>query len=295
MLRNDFSYGGYSLSDWQMKMYDADQAAQWVGRAIDKGNMNAFRDTPSHYNTHYESVLQHFFLIIRDPSLFQTTEALRLTDKDIHQLRSWLEYPRTPQELELTEDDEQIKVCYMGLFTDIQPFIVAERCYGLKLTFTCDSPYGFSPQLSKKYLVPAGSTNMLVDFINTPVLFTQMLDPIIRVTPTADTFVGGVLQIGQADEAGMQITLPAGGSSLQIDCRRKIITSVLDGQETILTLETIGAQTTDDYFGDISLTQSVQWLHLNPSGNQLRFDTTGISQDISIEIGTRYILKAGGV
>lgn len=304
MLREDFSYNGRRLSDWNMKMYDAEQSAQWVGRVIDKGSMNALRDIPSHFTTHYEDVLKHYFLIIRDPDVFDDVQGLRLTDKDIHKLRSWLEYPRTPMELVLTEDDEEIQTCYFGLFTDAQPFVVNERCYGLKLTFTCNAPYGFSPETSKRYTIPNSMSLLDADFLNQSVAFGRMLAPTVVIKPKTGVLNGGTVTIRNLSEPdGMRVNLPVATDNcveMTIDCSKKIVTAVqrVSGQQDtvkLLRLSALNAEENEDYFGDISVTQSVIWLTMHEGNNNLRFETEDVVQDLTIDLRTRYIVKAGGV
>lgn len=304
MLRENFKYNGHWLSDFSMKMYDPDNAPQWVARTVDKSTPNPAREIPYHFTTHYDDVLRLDFLIIRDPGLYGSPYDLRLTDRDIHKLRSWLEYPKQPMELVTTEDEEQMDVCYFGLFTSIQPFVVATQCYGLQLTFTCNAPYGFSPLTAKRYELPAASganaSTLVGDFLNSAISGADMLPATIVIYPadkTADLQSGTCSIYNKATDKTMVITVPDGNRRLTIDCgkRNVIAERVINGVKSTVALPLTALHLTSSgsFFGDETEVFSVEFLKLLPGSNLMTF-TSSIEQDIVIEIQTRYILKAGG-
>ena len=310
MLRTDFKYNGHWLSDFQMKMYDTDSDPVWISRVVDRSAQTAYREIPTHFTTHYDDVLKHEFLIIRDPDLYDSSCDLRLTDKDIHQLRSWLEYPKQPMELVTTEDDEQMDVCYFGLFTSIQPFVVRKQCFGLRLSFTCNAPYGFSPATAKRYEVAAAqngsATSLTGDFLNNSVQYADMLPATIRIYPKAKntTFaqvandIDSQLNIdNDATGDNMMLFLPAGYVRMELSCEHKSVTgiSLENGQEVrkALTLAQAGFTTAGWFFGDLTQVYHSRFLHLNPGDNRLTF-TNHTAQDLIVEIETRYIIKGGG-
>lgn len=306
MLRSNFKYNGKSLSDYQMKMYDADADPQGVVRTIDKASQNAAREVANQYATYRNDVLTHHFLIIKDPELYASSYDLRLTDKDIHALKSWLFSTSTPTELILPVDDEEIEVSYFGVFTDVQYYVpVAKSCFGLQLTFTCNAPYGFSPITSKRYNITGA--DITGDYLNNVVQFTNMVPPTIVIHASADqTFRNEVLTIINHNDGDkeMHIMLPSGMNRITIDCQTKVITGSTpqpDGfNEIPLTLNDIGIQLFEevsdstDAFQLLNLYGNLYWLNLIRGSNMLQFQTTHFENAYTVEICTRYIIEAGG-
>jgi len=306
LLRSNFKYNGKSLSDFNMKMYDADEDPQGVSRTIEKAEPNAAREVPNHYTTYRNDVLTHHFLIIKDPEFYGSSADLRLTDKDIHILKSWLFSTTTPTELILPMDDEEIVVSYFGVFTDVQYFVpVQKSCYGLQLTFTCNAPYGFSPVTSKRFYITSASVDG--DYLNNAVQFAKMTPPkIIIQASNGNTFVGETLTLVNHKDSDKQmvIKLPNGLDRVTIDCQTKIAmgrtTSNGTSTESPLTLSDLGLQlfgVDDDSvrsFQAIDVYRNLYWLSLQHGSNALHFITTGFTHEYSVEIQTRYIIEAGG-
>lgn len=310
MLRTDFKYNGHWLSDFQMKMFDTDNEPQWVTRTIERSEQTPAREIPMHFTTRYDDVLKHEFLIIRDPDLYASPYDLRLTDKDIHQLRSWLEYPKKPMELVTTEDDEQIDVCYFGVFTSVQPFSVGKECFGLRLYFTCNAPYGFSPAMAKRYELAAAaansSTSLSGDYLNNAAQYADMTPAIIRIYPLAKgtTFPAAtathnnVVNIhNSATNEEMMVTLPEGFHKLELSCEHKTAVGIMVSgnteTRTALTLKYAGLTGAPGFFGDLTQVFSATFLRLVPGDNMLTFNNRS-SIDLVVEIETRYIIKGGG-
>lgn len=303
MLRSNFKYNGKSLSDFGMKMYDADQDPQGVARKIDKAMQTSAREVPNHYATYRDAVLVHHFLIIKDPDLYESSFDLRLTDKDIHILKSWLFSTTMPTELILPIDDEEIPVSYFGVFTDVEYFIpVQKSCFGLALTFTCNAPYGFSPITSKRFYI--NSADVLGDYLNNAVEFAKMTPPTIIIEAgVGNVFHDEILYLTNKHDGGntMHVKLPEGMDRVVLDCRTKIVTGRTDGVEHPLTLEDIGVElfnvNVDDTksFQLFNLYGNLYWLSLNNGSNALRFVTeTDSFAPYTVEIQTRYIIEAGG-
>ena len=310
MLRSNFKYNGKSLSDFGMKMYDADQDPQGVARKIDKAAQTSAREVPNHYATYRDAVLVHHFLIIKDPDLYESSFDLRLTDKDIHILKSWLFSTTMPTELILPIDDEEIQVSYFGVFTDVEYFIpVQKSCFGLALTFTCNAPYGFSPVTSKRFYI--NSTEVLGDYLNSAVEFAKMIPPkIIIQASSGSTFSGETLTLinHKDSDRHMDIRLPNGLDRVTIDCQTKVAMGRTTNNgvttELPLTLSDLGLELfsvdTDDTrsFQLLNLYGNMYWLCLLHGSNPLEFVTSvpdgGTFHNYTVEIQTRYILEAGG-
>jgi len=308
LLRSNFKYNGKWLSEFSMKMYDPDTDPQGVTRTIDKATQNAAREVPNHYTTYRNDVLTHHFLIIKDPDLFSSSYDLRLTEKDIHILKSWLFSTTLPAELILPMDDEEINISYFGVFTEVQYFMpVQKTCFGLQLTFTCNAPYGFSPLTSKRYYITGSDVSG--DYLNNAVQFAKMTPPkIIIQAEVGQTFQDEVLTLTNHRDhhKSMTIKLPAGLECITIDCQTKVTigkrTINSEIVESALTLTDLGLQLFDvdtDNLRSFQLLQlygNLYWLNLQNGSNALQFVTQGFREQnqYTVEIQTRYIIEAGG-
>lgn len=306
MLRSNFKYNGRSLSDFGMKMYDPDADPQGVERTIDKAAQTSAREVPNHYATYRNGVLQHNMLIIKDPDLYESSNDLRLTEKEVHRIKSWLFSTTLPTELILPQDDEEIDVRYFGVFTNVQYFMpVRKTCFGLQLTFTCNAPYGFSPVTSKRFYL--NSTEVLGDYLNSAVEFAKMIPPTIVVGLQSDgTFTGEKLTITNKHDGNRSMTLllPEGMDRITVNCDNKMVlgrtTSEGASVEHPLTLHELGiaafdAENTEDQsFQVVRLVDTLYWLQLQHGSNALTFTIENYANPLYVEIQTRYIIEAGG-
>lgn len=293
MLRSDFEYNGHRLSDFQMSMFDPSDQTSFVGREIARTELTSRNQSSHFYTTYHKELLTIPFLIIKDPNLIGSPSEYVLTDKQIHVLRSWLTSPTTAIELKPATDDEEVNVSYFGVFTEVQPYIVNERCMGLYLTFTCNSPYGYSPITSKRYTIDADSiTN---DFINNAVQFAECIMPTIIIRANRlSSFHGEELTITNSSDGDkkMNIKLLEGLSEIKIDCQKKIVT---DQDGKLLALSDIGMTPNEFKDDDVRLVQtySIYWLNLVRGNNKLKFETSNRVSSYTVEIQTRYIIKGG--
>ena len=284
-------------------MYDPDADPQGVERTIDKAAQNSAREVPNHYATYRNGVLQHNMLIIKDPDLHESSNDLRLTEKEAHRIKSWLFSTTLPTELILPQDDEEIDVRYFGVFTNVQYFMpVRKTCFGLQLTFTCNAPYGFSSVTSKRFYI--NSADVLGDYLNNAVEFAKMIPPTIIIEAGAgNVFHDEILHLTNKHDGcnTMHVKLPEGMDRVVLDCRTKIVTGRTDGVDRPLTLEDIGVElfnaNVDDTksFQLFNLYGNLYWLSLNNGSNALHFVTDSDAfAPYTIEIQTRYIMEAGG-
>lgn len=318
MLGNDFTYGAHKLSDYGMRIYDSENEQQFTGRDIDRAEISSIRAIPNHYSTHYSGVLTLNFLIIKEDDEAELSPADRLmSGDDINTIRAWLESPKTPILLVVDPyDDEEDAVNYYGLFTEIQPFIAHQQCYGLYLTFTCDSPYGFSDVVEKTFTL--GTVNLLEEdgsnildetdviilgedgyatgtFKNESAELNEYLKPIITISSSSVFGSNENISIQNVTDGNktMILTLPQGKSKLIVDCQKKIIT---DNNGNLLSLDDIGLTSpiTDDYNFISTELYAFYWLRLLSGTNNLAFSCTGGNTVSQIKIGARNIIKSGG-
>jgi len=291
MIGEDFLFNGKALSDFGMAMYDPENEQIWVSREIDKADISSMRPQPNHYGVHYSDVEKLEFLIIKNDEIYSGND-FELDAKEINNIRAWLESPKYPVALELTDNNREI--IYYGVFTEVRPFLVATRCYGLYLTFTCDSPYGYYKENKKTFSIN-GSTSVKTDsyYLNTGEL-NDFVKPIIKVSAANSFGNGKTLKIenGTDNNKYMLLKLPSSASYITVDCKKKI---VKDNLGNIIPLsESMVVSENSDYYSYLSvINASLYWLRLLPKKNDLSFlaQYGGVK---SIEISAQGIAKAGG-
>ena len=293
MIGNDFYFGEHWLSEFDMKVYDPDNQQEFVGRDIDRADITSLRPVPNHYSTKYSDVLKLDFLIVKDPDIYESNE-LKMDGDDISYVRAWLESPKKPTHLICPLESDDSATNYYGIFTDVKPYTVGNECYGLYLTFTCNSPYGFSDMHERTYIVGSG-VSTTGTFMNVSAEYNEYLKPIVTII-SGSTFGsndGITIQNQSDDNKEMTLVLPEGLSSVVIDCQKKIIT---DGEGNILTMADIGLTLpiSDGYNFVSSEMYLFYWLRLVPNFNKLVFTTPEYSTVIKVKIDAQYIVKSGG-
>lgn len=294
MIGEDFCYDGQWLSSYTMKMYDPDNEQAFVDREIDRSEFTSIRSTPNHFSTHYaESLILEFF-IIRDVEKYDYHE-LALSGDDIHELRSWLESAKTPKELIVPEQYDDKNTHYFGIFTSVQPFIVGCTCYGLKLIFTCNSPYGFSDIITSSFAINGSSNAVANRIYNGSAEKTEYMMPTIIINSSSIFGSSESVAITNETDGGkiMNISLPRGLTKLIIDCSKKIIT---DGSGNLIPLSNIGVGLPNtDYYSFISADHYMfYWLRLLPDFNNISISASSGNTITTIDISGRYIMKSGG-
>ena len=325
MFGNDFTYGSYKLSDFDMLIYAPENTQEFVSRDIDKAGITSVRPVPNHYSTHYSDALRLNFFVAKNHCNNVTQEDMRMSGSEINAVRAWLESPKTPQLLVVDMDvpydeDEQegseTVVNYFGVFTDVQPFVVNQECFGLNLTFTCDSPYGYSDIKESTYtlgivdLLSEDSGNLLDEsgnnvlgegnavnapYVNDSAELNDYLRPIVKISSTGTFGSNEKLQIKNASDGNreMNLILPQGKSYILIDCQKKKIT---DNNGNIVPLSSIGLTLpiSDDYNFVSAELYTFYWLRLLPGTNNISLSSSGTNTISNVKISARHIIKSGG-
>lgn len=222
MIGDDFSYGDFWLSDFNMSMLSPEESQQFVGRNIEKSEITSLRAKPLHYGATYADTLILHFLIVKTEGICGTEqEQLIMKDSEIHDLRRWLESPKLPVHMEVSLSGEHdIITHYFGLFTDVQPYMIGSHCCGLNLTFTCDSPYGYSGINSTTYKINKLTSVVSGTYINGSAELNEYLMPTIEIVSTSTFGSNEKITITNTTDGGkkMILNLPAGKKKLIIDC-----------------------------------------------------------------------------
>ena len=295
MVGNDFYFDGHWLSEFGMRVYDPEDSQQFVSREIDKADITPLRPVPNHYSAHYSDALTLSFLVVRDEEdEFLTQEESKLDGEVISYVRSWLESPKTPTHLLSPVEEDVVTTNYFGIFTNVQPYIIGQECYGLYLTFTCNAPYGFSDVYSKTYSMQSGVT-VTGAFSNYSAEYDDYLKPTITINSSNVFGASDTITIQNTSDSNkfMLLTMPEGKSSITIDCEKK---SIVDNDGNILALSDVGLSLpiSSDYNFISSEMYSFYWLRLVPNKNTILFTCPEGSTIRTVTISARYIIKSGG-
>lgn len=119
-------------------------------RDIDYGATNRFRAEPNVGYSHLSGRLSFELHIVKDPQYCSSQAEAAFTDEDIREITRWLTSTDSPQYLSFTYEDGTPYAIpyYYGQFLDVQPFTLGGSVYGLKLTFECTTPYGYTGELT---------------------------------------------------------------------------------------------------------------------------------------------------
>lgn len=295
MIGEDFRFGSTWLSDFDMKMYDPSNEQAFPEIAIEKSDMSSQLSKPNHFGVYYSDVLTLEFFILKSYELFNTQDEFLLTGDDINTLRAWLESPKVPTELYVTNNEIEESTYYYGIFTNISPFVVSGNCYGLHLVFTCDSPYGYSEEKTVTHTFGVSEYTATLVFNNLSSEKNEYLKPTITVISRSTFGSGETLSItNQSDNRNvMSINIPEGIETLIIDCDRKI---VKDGDGNLIPANEIGLTTpVSSEYNFISADSFLfYWLSLVYGENQLNVELSVTNTVDEIEISGKYIMKTGG-
>lgn len=295
MVGNDFYFDGHWLSEFGYKVYDPEDSQSFVGREIDKSEITSLRPVPNHYSVRYSDVLTLQFLIIRnDENEPLTQDESKMDGDNINYIRAWLESPKNPTRLYSPINEDVVVTNYFGIFTDVQPFVVGNECFGLYLTFTCNAPYGFSDEY-KKTFVMHGDTTVEDYYTNNSAEYNEYLKPMITIYSN-DVFVNGdeiTIKNISDNNKFMFLKMPTGLSSITIDCQKK---SIIDNNGNSVKLSDVGLTIpiSSDYNFISSELYSFYWLRLLPNKNNLLFTCNNGSTIQKVIISSRFIIKSGG-
>lgn len=283
MIGKDFEFCDKKLSDFQMMMANTDEEdSSGLTREILKGGMTMFKKTPNHFGAKYTDVITLNFFIVKNECAAdnKVLKSYKLNDTEYRKINAWLSSNQTPKPLKVITNNGDI-IEYYGIFTSITPYIF-NGVNGLKMIFTCDSPFGYDTQ---KFGVNSNSSE-------TPIKYQFYNDtdeddyvyPIISIKPSES----GTYAISNVTEGKtMSLELSNEYSEYIIDCGLNRI--LADGN--VLTLADVGwnIQSIVD-FNEVNTGMfTAYWLRLLPRENKLEFVGKG-----KFKVECRIPVKIGG-
>ena len=151
----DFTFVGKKFSELNGRYISVDfeqspEHSFAFSRDINYGDLNRFRTEPNVGYSHLSGRLTFELHIVKDPQYCSCQAEAAFTDEDIREITRWLTSTDSPQYLSFTyeEGTPYAVPYYYGQFLDFQPFTLSGNVYGLKLTFECTTPYGYTGEIT---------------------------------------------------------------------------------------------------------------------------------------------------
>jgi len=275
----DFEYNGNSLRDMGFIMVRPDDEDNFgLSRTVIKGNITPFKSTVPHFGTQYNDVLILNFFIIKNVT--ENYKNTKVTYYELRDIQAWLTSPKLPQSLYIDSYDNEKVIEYVGLFTDVTAF-QNDHLNGLKLTFTCNSQYGYE---YSRWVYKINSTDGVVKKIyNETDEFNEVVYPIFTISPTT---TGEFSITNNSTDESINITFDD-TATYTIDCKLRRI--LKDGSP--VSLSSIGWNVTElvDQNDVGTGTYLLCWLPIYPGMNSIT-----IKGNATLTIEYKTPLKVGG-
>ena len=150
-LCKDFTFNSQKLSDFgyiSVELDDINEETFGLSRELIKGEPTKYRPVVNHLGAEYEDVLTFEVHIVKEESEYSNdSEEMEISRDELRKIARWLTGTELPLWLTFTNTDgQEDEFRYCGVFTDIKGF-KTNRLYGLKLTFTNNSPFAYTDDI----------------------------------------------------------------------------------------------------------------------------------------------------
>lgn len=269
-----FTYNGKNTaSDFGLVLVslksDSNSVSLGLDREVEKGSTTKYRESANHYGARYSDVLTYQITLIKNEEKYFNQRDMKFNRTELRKLTSWLTSNRLPKLLEIEENvGEDEKVDFFGIFTKIEPVALEHDLYGIKLTFQCDSQYGYSKEYN--YVCNGNDTTIIEntsDEIELPVY------PMIKIVPKS---TGKIKISNLTEEKSFEIECQ-NMNDIHIDCKN---TMIYNTKAQIFKLSDIGLT--------YNQLDKFYWFRLLHGINEIKVDG-----DAEVTITCRYPRKVG--
>lgn len=142
---NDFEFDGQTLKQQKLASVNFDDDTSLpssIVRDMESSAMNKYRTEVTGFGTTYTETLSFEIHITKDYEIYPSQNELEFTADEYESAVSWLSSPQKHKWLKVTtQKNEEVKV--KGYFSSITAYENWGICYGLRCTFTCNSPFSY--------------------------------------------------------------------------------------------------------------------------------------------------------
>jgi hypothetical protein len=184
-LCKDFTFNNKKLSDFgyiSVEFDDTNEATFGLERELIKGEPTRYRVATNHLGADYREALTFEIHIVKEESeCSNDIDEMEISRDDVRNISKWLTETEHPTWLKFTNTDGKVDdLRYCGVFTDIKGF-KTNRLYGLKLTFTNNSPFAYTNNIVSTHTV---NNNVTAVINNDSDLTNRYSYPNIRMVTT---------------------------------------------------------------------------------------------------------------
>lgn len=150
----DFTFCNKKFSDLSVQYMtaafgsDADISLA-MGRNMEIGGTNQYRISPNYFGDTWDEVLAFEFNIIKNPCFYKTQAEREISKSEIREITRWLTSSHYPEwiDFEYHPDDTNDITRYYGWFNNIETWCIAGAVYGLRISFKCTTPFGYTKDI----------------------------------------------------------------------------------------------------------------------------------------------------
>ena len=221
-----FSYNGETSLSYGLIIAGfevSDEIPFAMNREILSGTLNRYRNRTNHMGTKWADVLTFQVSMIKDVCENPSQEQLAFTEDEVNAINAWLTSPDYPTLFHMYDFEDgsgnivNYKYDYFGVFSDITPQVLNGEVFGFTMTFTTDSPFAWTQEITKTFECSDGDTISFA--VNSAEKYREIY-PVITITPPR--VEGGTytdIQIHNNTD-GKDLTLNVlGADDTVIDCR----------------------------------------------------------------------------
>lgn len=151
----DFTFTGKKFSSLCTKYISVDfednsDIPLAMERNMEIGETNFSRVEPNYFGDTWTDVLPIELNIVKDPSQYDYNQKeLVITKGEIREITRWLTSPHYPEWIEFEYDHDNVDEAknYRGWFNNVETWAVGSEVYGLKLSFKCTTPFGYTDDI----------------------------------------------------------------------------------------------------------------------------------------------------
>lgn len=178
----DFEFDDKTLSGQGLSSvnFDSDTSLpSSVVREMESGTMNLYRPEINGLGAKYTNTLVFDLHIVKEFDENSSQKEMEFLPDEYDSVVAWLSSPHLDQWMKITtENNQSTKV--KGYFSSIEPYENWGICYGLRCTFTCNSPFSYVEKTETKQIT--GTTNFLLS--NDSSEYEDYVYPIFLIAPT---------------------------------------------------------------------------------------------------------------
>lgn len=180
---NDFEFDEQRLKQQELASVNFDDDTSLpssIVRDMESSTMSKYRPEVIGFGTSYTETLSFEIHITKDYEIYPDQEDLEFSSEEYEKAVSWLSSPQEHKWLKITtQQNEEVKV--KGYFSSITPYENWGICYGLRCTFTCNSPFSYVEK--KEQQVITRSKNFMLE--NSSSEKYGYVYPVIDIYPNA--------------------------------------------------------------------------------------------------------------